>query len=465
MDVEDHSGKKHEEFGSDDGRSRTGDVWSATSHVITAVIGAGVLSLPWSVAQLGWVMGSIVLCAFALVTTYCSTLLADCYRSPDPITGKRNYTYSNAVKNILGGKKVLICRIGQYANLYGAMVGYTLTSAISMMAIKKAGCFHKKGHAAPCHVSGNVFMIIFGATEMVLSLLPSLEKITWLSVLAAVMSIAYSSIGLGLSIAKAAGGKNPSGSLTGVPIGGAQKTWHVFQALGNMAFSYTFSMVLIEIQDTLKSPPPENKTMKKATQMGMAVTSLFYISIGLVGYAAFGNSAPGNMLTGFGFYEPFWLIDIGNLCIVIHLVGAYQVFCQPIFAVIEERASHKWEGHSLVNNVHTIRIPIVGSINVTVFSLLLRSSIVVSTTVIAMLLPFFNEIMGFIGAVCYWPLSVHLPIQMFLKQKNVKKWSTKWILNQCLSLLCLLVAIAGVVGSIAGISQALKHATVFNIKY
>ena len=44
-----------------------------------------------------------------------------------------------------------------------------------------------------------------------------------------------------------------------------------------------------------------------------------------MGYAAFGDNSPGNLLTGFGFYNPYWLLDIANLAIVIHLVGAYQV--------------------------------------------------------------------------------------------------------------------------------------------
>lgn len=65
--------------------------------------------------------------------------------------------------------------------------------------------------------------------------------------------------------------------------------------------------------------------MKKATKFGVASTSIFYLSCGCIGYRAFGNNAPGNFLTGFGFYEPFWLIDIANICIIIHLVGAYQV--------------------------------------------------------------------------------------------------------------------------------------------
>jgi len=65
--------------------------------------------------------------------------------------------------------------------------------------------------------------------------------------------------------------------------------------------------------------------MKKATVTGISITTFFYLLCGLLGYEAFGNKAPGNFLTGFGFYEPYWLVDIGNVFIVVHLVGAYQV--------------------------------------------------------------------------------------------------------------------------------------------
>lgn len=80
----------------------TGTFWTATSHIITAVIGSGVLSLAWAIAQLGWVTGPIVLLLFALVNLYSSNLLAQCYRSGDPVTGQRNYTYMEAVKSNLG---------------------------------------------------------------------------------------------------------------------------------------------------------------------------------------------------------------------------------------------------------------------------------------------------------------------------------------------------------------------------
>lgn len=80
-----------------------------------------------------------------------------------------------------------------------------------------------------------------------------------------------------------------------------------------------------ELQDTIKSSPPENKAMKRASFVGILITTLFYVLCGSVGYAAFGDDAPGNFLTGFGFYEPFWLIDFANVCIAVHLIGAYQV--------------------------------------------------------------------------------------------------------------------------------------------
>lgn len=93
----------------DDGREkRTGTFLTASAHIITAVIGSGVLSLAWALAQLGWVAGTMILVIFAIITYYTSTLLADCYRAPDPITGTRNYTYMGVVRAYLGMQFITI---------------------------------------------------------------------------------------------------------------------------------------------------------------------------------------------------------------------------------------------------------------------------------------------------------------------------------------------------------------------
>lgn len=48
-------------------------------------------------------------------------------------------------------------------------------------------------------------MIIFGVAEIFFSQIPDFDQISWLSILAAVMSFTYSSIGLGLGVVQVIG--------------------------------------------------------------------------------------------------------------------------------------------------------------------------------------------------------------------------------------------------------------------
>ncbi|TXG64049.1 hypothetical protein EZV62_011043 [Acer yangbiense] len=351
----------------DDGRvKRTGTWLTASAHIITAVIGSGVLSLAWALAQLGWIVGPLALSTFSVITWYTSTLLADSYR-----------------------------------------------------AIKRSNCFHKNGHEAGCHTTNNMFMIIFGVTEIILSQIPNFHELSGLSIIAAIMSFAYSLIGLGLSIAKIAGGDTGKTSIEGVIIGVdvtmAKKLWNSLQAIGNIAFAY-----------------------------------------------AFGNSAPGNFLTGFGFYEPFWLVDIANLCIVIHLVGAYQVFCQPTFRSVENWCSQRWEESEFVTKEYAINIPICGSYNVNMFRLIWRTLYVTATTVIAMLFPFFNSVLGLLGAASFWPLAVYFPIEMYVSRVKIKRFSMVWIWLKVLVGVCFVVSLLAAVGSIEGIVMDVRAYKPFN---
>lgn len=80
-----------------------GTVWTAIAHIITGVIGSGVLSLAWSVAQLGWIAGPICMVMFGIITIISSNLLCNCYRYPDPEVGHiRNRSYAEAVRSYLG---------------------------------------------------------------------------------------------------------------------------------------------------------------------------------------------------------------------------------------------------------------------------------------------------------------------------------------------------------------------------
>nr|CAB3459615.1 unnamed protein product [Digitaria exilis] len=443
---------------SGDDHERQGTVWTATSHIVAAVVGSGVLALAWTVAQLGWVVGPLVLLGFSCVTYYTSALLADCYRYPDPVDGAVNREYIDAVRCYLGRKNVLLCGAAQYVNLWGTLVGYTITASASMIAVKRVNCFHRSGGlsaASDCNPSGSTYMLVFGLFQLLLSQLPSLHNIAWLSVVAVATSFGYSFISLGLCAAKWASHHGEvRGTLAGAAVDAPkEKAFNVLLALGNIAFSYTFADVLIEIQDTLRSPPAENKTMKRASFYGLGMTTVFYLLLGCTGYAAFGNDAPGNILTGYAFYEPFWL-----------------VFAQPIFARLESCVACRWPDAKFINATYYVRVPCLRSstpssppatVAVAPLKLVLRTILIMFTTLVAMLLPFFNAVLGLIGALGFWPLSVYFPVSMHVARLKIRRGELRWWMLQAMSFVCLLISVAASIGSVQDIVHNLKAAAPF----
>ncbi|KAK2982300.1 hypothetical protein RJ640_004945 [Escallonia rubra] len=276
---------------------------------------SGVLSLSWSMAQLGWIAGPLCMFLFASFTLVSALLLCDCYRSPDPDYGpSRNGSYSEAVRAILGD--------GQ--------------------------------------IKGNIGGVQTATTP--------------------------------------------------------KKVWSVSQALGDIAFAFPCSVILLEIQDTLKSPPTEKVTMKKASTMAICITTFFYLCCGGFGYAAFGNSTPGNLLTGF--YEPYWLIDFTNACIVLHLIGGYQVFSQPQFAIVEKWFTQIFPNSGVLNHNHTLKLPSLPTLRFNLLRLCFRTAYVASTTGIAIMFPYFNQVVAVAGAFTFWPLVIYFPVEMYFVQAN-----------------------------------------------
>ncbi|KAK1417975.1 hypothetical protein QVD17_27111 [Tagetes erecta] len=434
---------------------RTGTLWSTIAHIITAVIGSGVLSLAWSVSRLGWIGGPVALFFFAFVTYVSSSLLSDCYRSPDPVTGTRNRTFADAVRVILGEKQALLCSLLQFLNFYGTGVAYVVTTATCMSAIQSSNCYHKHGHEASCEYEGNLYMFLFGVIQIAMSQIPDFHSMMWVSIVAAIMSFCYSSIGFGLGIAKVIENGKIEGSVYGASAVSAQvKLWLTFQALGDVAFAYPYSLVFLEIQDTLKSTPPENKVMKKASVIAILLTTFFYLGCACFGYAAFGDNTPGNLLTGFGFYEPYWLIDFANACIILHLIGGYQLYSQPVYAYAERCLTDKFPDSVYLKNSNTLKLPFLPNFELNFFRLCFRTLYVVSTTGIALVFPYFNEILGLLGALNLWPLAIYFPVEMYIVQRKVETWSRTWVVLQIFSSFLMVVSAVALIGSVAGLVDA-----------
>ncbi|KAI3870558.1 hypothetical protein MKX03_022751 [Papaver bracteatum] len=433
----------------DDGRvKRTGTLWTAVGHLMAAIMGSGILSLPWAIAQLGWVGGPAVLLLFAGIIYYMSCLLAECYRT---VENSRIYSYDDAVRN-LGPYSVRFYRITHYIDLFGVAIGCTIAST-SMMAIRRRTCFHGRPnfYEHACLGSSTAYLMIFGAAEIIFSQLA--DQISCLPVIATLSSVIYSLAGILLSIIKVSGSGKIAGSMTGISVSQSEKTWSMLQAVGNTAFAYSFSSSFFEIQDTLKSPPAEARTMKRASGITVFVTSTFYLMSGILGYAALGDATPDNLLFVFTFEDPYWLLDLANILIVIHLFTAFQTFCQPLFTFIEQWASTRWPQNEFINRKFDLPIRGLRNFKLSWFRIFYRSIFVILTTTLSMFFPFFNEVVGILGSIGFWPSTVYIPIRIYLSRKEVPKW------------MCFTVSLAALSGSAVSFVSSLKEFHPFSFEY
>ncbi|RZC50618.1 hypothetical protein C5167_019039 [Papaver somniferum] len=249
-------------------------LWTAVGHLLAAIMGSGIQSLPWAIAQLGWVGGPAVLLLFAGIIYYMSCLLAECYQT---LENSRIYSYDDAVRN-LGPYSVRFYRITRYIDLFGVAIGCTIAST-SMInwkcgtSLKFPTCFysHYKVHEHPCLGSSPPYLMIFGAAEIIFAQIA--DQISWLPVIATLSSLIYSLAGVSLSIIKVAGSGTIAGSMTGISVSQSEKIWKMLQA------------------DTLKSPPAEAETMKRASGITVSATSTFYLLSGCMGIESNGDKA------------------------------------------------------------------------------------------------------------------------------------------------------------------------------
>lgn len=139
------------------------------------------------------------------------------------------------------------------------------------------------------------------------------------------------------------------------------------------------------------------------------------------------------------------------------LIICLQVFCQPIFGFVEGWSRQKWPESKFITKEYMINLSHLGLFNFNFYRLVWRTLYVVFTTILAMLFPFFNDFVGFIGAASFWPLTVYFPIQMYIAQAKIPKYSFTWIWLNILSFVCLIISLLAAAGSVRGLIKSLQE--------
>lgn len=221
---------------------------------------------------------------------------------------------------------------------------------------------------------------------------------------------------------------------------------NIFSALGNIGFAYSIAVICLEIQDTLREPPRASVTMKRVLNISLTVAMSFYVAVSCVSYAALGNNVPGEILQGF--IGPMWAVNLAQAMVIVHMIPAYQVFAQPLFAAIEDVLLLTW--------------PRLADVPELAVRLVYRSLFVCLTTFIAIALPFFSSIIGLIGAITFWPMTVFYPLAMHKRVYPPKsKRAPQHVAMVVVDVVMGAVALLAIIGSLYSIIKSASEMTPF----
>ncbi|KAJ6754398.1 LYSINE HISTIDINE TRANSPORTER-LIKE 3-RELATED [Salix purpurea] len=346
--------------------SRNAKWWYSAFHNVTAMVGAGVLSLPYAMANLGWGPGTVILVLSWVITLYTLWQMVEMH---EMVPGKRFDRYHELGQHAFGEKlglyivvpQQLICEVG-------VDIVYMVTGGKSLQKIHNLVC----KDCAPIKLT--YFIMIFASVHFVLSHLPNFNSISGVSLAAAVMSLSYSTIAWSASVHKGVQPDVEYGYKASTTSG---TVFNFLSALGDVAFAYAGHNVVLEIQATIPSKP--GKPSKGPMWKGVVVA---YIVVAFVLLPSCSS----------------------NMFVVIHVIGSYQIYAIPVFDMIETL---------LVKKLHFRPSRKLRFIT--------RNLYVAATMFVGICFPFFGGLLGFFGGFAFAPTTYFVSTSFLscaIKKKN-----------------------------------------------
>ncbi|KAL1352737.1 hypothetical protein HN51_016728 [Arachis hypogaea] len=393
--------------------SRNAKWWYSAFHNVTAMVGAGVLSLPYAMSELGWGPGVTVLVLSWIITLYTLWQMVEMH---EMVPGKRFDRYHELGQYAFGEKLGLYIVVPQQLIVeVGVNIVYMVTGGKSLQKFHNTVCSDCK------KIKLTFFIMIFASVHFVLSHLPNFNSISGVSLAAAVMSLSYSTIAWAASAHKGVQENVEYGYKSSSRVG---TVFGFFNALGDVAFAYAGHNVVLEIQATIPSTPekPSKGPMWRGVVVAYIVVALCYFPVALVGYWMFGNGVADNILISLE--KPKWLIAMANMFVVVHVIGSYQIYAMPVFDMIE-----------------TVMVKKLNFKPSRILRFIVRNVYVAFTMFIAITFPFFGGLLGFFGGFAFAPTTYFLPCIMWLAIYKPKKFGLSWWANWiCIVLgLCLMI--------------------------
>eukprot|EP01135_Chromosphaera_perkinsii_P008684 Nk52_evm17s1444 gene=Nk52_evmTU17s1444 len=361
-------------------------------NVVCSVMGAGILGLPKAVANAGW-WGILILILVTIVFGYTGHLIHKCLnaRGMEHVT-----TYAGLGQAVAGrwGKRAVL--IAQVSTCLGISVLYLVVAGQNLYEMFE-----------PLWGSRTVWTIIAYGVILPTLFFKSMKEIAVIALFGAAASIIVVFVVIAEDVIE-----KPSE----VHYGG-QTVGTFSQSFATIAFSFGAHAVFPAIARSM----PSARCFPYIINISFPMISMCYLLIAAVSYWAFGNSVEDNILLNLE--KNAWYY-FANACITAHVMMAFTVYMNPFFYLVEIALGvgvEKSEDEQMEENADKLDATPAG---VTLRewtkadrlkSVLIRFIVISACLFVALLIPFFGDIMSFIGGSTLTFISAIIPCWFHLK--------------------------------------------------
>ncbi|KAM3703561.1 hypothetical protein ACB098_04G104700 [Castanea mollissima] len=380
-------------------------------NCLNALSGIGLITMPYTLRQAGWLSLGLFL-AMALVTCYTGLLLQRCMDSRPLII-----TYPDIGWHAFGRKGRIIVSIFLYFELYLILIGFLILERDNLHKLFPNISFKVGGQ----HIGGEpLFTLVVGLLILPSIWLKDLRLLSFISASGALSSliIICSMFWVGAVDGVGFSEKAELFNLEGVPF-----------ALSLYAFCYGAHAIF----PTLHSSMEDKSQFSKVLFISFALSTLSYISMAIIGYLMFGQRLQSQVTLNLPTSK-----FSSKIAIYTTLVGPlakYALVVTPIAEAMESQLPSNY--------------------NIRAISILIRTLLLISTVIVALVIPFFGLLMALIGSILSITVSILLPCLCYLKIfESYKRLGLKLVIILGVVVLALSV---GVMGTYSSLKEMVKY--------
>jgi amino acid permease len=396
-------------------------------NVLCALVGGGVLGLSYALRLSGW-YGLIMLVMMGFMAMYTAILIGRCISYDATMK-----SYADIGMKAFHKPGKIVVFVMQVLSCLGCAIIYLIIAGENMKSMMSA-----IPNTAAILSNQKFWSAIAIVVVLPLCYMKSLETFAFMALIGMLLSvIAIVCIIAAIATVNPADVNHNYGNVTFSSF---------LSGFAIMAFSYAAHPVFPDVQRVMKHP----EHFGRVSYISFGTCIVLYILTATLGYYTFGEKTNSSILLNFNNSIPAL---IAKICITSHVLFGYVVYLHPIFFAIERHIGaarkNKEKSKELSSStiLSTIEPPLYNDLdaitevnNITVteiaignkppsikpakvsrklgfpaLRILLRTLVVAFSLAVAVLLPFFSDLMGFIGGSTLSATFLILPCLFHLK--------------------------------------------------